>query len=406
MLNLWARSVLLARLLVGNCFVKRPFQCHLTILGAMPAMAQSSAQDHGFTSQYASAPEGEIAETVLGAPEGSVLVLAGIDGETLRLLLDAVEPDQDGRRALFVRIVPAPTTEAIVEQVLDLLADTARRVWPIWFTDVSFHRCSNDTLGRLAANAVARMAAEEIAGLSLSWVEMAARLALENRPPRVSTTLPAVQLAQLSLAISRYGLTLVADVTACTGANPAAVVHALEWIAQHLQGAVVALFPELPPNEPPFDRILYGARIAANLHPVRIETDTSILEPKPWIAPWQGLPHPLSEIEQRLAKALRTDSALSPLFGFNQFIETIRGSRPKVDLLWTEGRLVVELDGYGSHGNRAAFMYDRHRDYELTISGYTVLRLSNDEIADDIEKAIEKIRDLVALCRTRSLAEG
>ena len=35
-------------------------------------------------------------------------------------------------------------------------------------------------------------------------------------------------------------------------------------------------------------------------------------------------------------------------------------------------------------------MYDRHRDYELSLSGYTVLRLANDEIAQDVEKAIEK----------------
>ena len=63
--------------------------------------------------------------------------------------------------------------------------------------------------------------------------------------------------------------------------------------------------------------------------------------------------------------------------------------------------LVVELDGYGSHGNRAAFMYDRHRDYELALSGYTVLRLANDEIAQDIEKAVEKIRDLVRMRRPR-----
>jgi very-short-patch-repair endonuclease len=44
-------------------------------------------------------------------------------------------------------------------------------------------------------------------------------------------------------------------------------------------------------------------------------------------------------------------------------------------------------------------MYDRHRDYELTLSGYTVLRLANDEIAQDIGKAVEKIRDIVQLCR-------
>jgi very-short-patch-repair endonuclease len=51
-------------------------------------------------------------------------------------------------------------------------------------------------------------------------------------------------------------------------------------------------------------------------------------------------------------------------------------------------------------------MYDRHRDYELALSGYTVLRLANDEIAQDIEKAIEKIRDLVALRRARTMLEG
>ena len=63
-----------------------------------------------------------------------------------------------------------------------------------------------------------------------------------------------------------------------------------------------------------------------------------------WIAPWRGLPHPLSEIEQQLAKALHSDSELAPLFTFNRLIDTIRGSRPKVDLVWTEGRLVVELN--------------------------------------------------------------
>jgi hypothetical protein len=65
-----------------------------------------------------------------------------------------------------------------------------------------------------------------------------------------------------------------------------------------------------------------------------------------WIAPWCGLPHPLSDTEQRLAKALGADAELAPLFGFNQFVATVRGSRPKVDLVWTEGRVVVELDGY------------------------------------------------------------
>jgi hypothetical protein len=351
------------------------------------------------------------AATVLGTPAGSVLALGGIDGESLRILLDEVEPEQCERRALFVRIAPASTTEAIVAQVIDLLAETAHRLWPVWFTDVSFAGCRNDTLGRLAAAAIARRAAAEIAGLSPAWAEAAARLALDDRPPRVSGTLAAIELASLALAISRCGLVLVTDVGEPdrTGSDPAALVHALEWIASHSNGAVVALFAQLPPNEPPFDRILYGARhvmAQVGAQPGTIEPDAiGAVLGETWIAPWRGLPHPLSDVEQRLAKALAADAELGPLFIFNHCVDTVRGSRPKVDLAWMQGRLVVELDGYGSHGNRAAFMYDRHRDYELILSGYTVLRLANDEVAQDIEKAIEKIRDLVKLCRKRAAAE-
>lgn len=352
-----------------------------------------------------------VAEFVLGAPQGSVLTLGGIDGQTLRLILDQIEPERCSRRALVLRITPAATAEAMVEHVIGLLSDTVHRLWPVWFTDVSFSECRNDTLGRLTAGMIARRAAEEIAGLSASWAAAAARLALDNRPPRVSGVLAATELAQLALAVSRSGLVIAADVdAACARLGAAAVVHALEWIAQHSHGAVVALFSKLPPNEPPFDRILYGARFmiaGTNATPGAVApVAAASTDHEPWLAPWRGLPHPLSETEQRLARALGADPELASLFSFNQFVDTQRGSRPKVDLLWMEGRLVVELDGYGVHGNRAAFMYDRHRDYELTLSGYTVLRLADDEIAQDIEKAIEKIRDLVNLRQKRAASEG
>jgi very-short-patch-repair endonuclease len=355
-------------------------------------------------------PRALVAEFVLGAPRGSVTALGGIDGESLRGLLDQVERTQHGRIALFARIVPEPTTEAMVEQVIDLLAETARRLWPIWFTNVSFSVCRNDTLGRLAVGAIARGVAQEIPNLSPSWIEEAARLVLDDRPPRVDGTPLAVEFSILSLAISRSGLVLVVDVGAAilVAPNPAAVVRALEWIARAWQGSVIALFADLPSSEPPFDRILYGSRqvipeIVALPHEALGQSD---IGSEPWIAPWRGLPHPLSDIEKRLAQAISADIELAPLFAFNQLVDTVRGSRPKVDLLWPAGRLVVELDGYGSHGNRTSFMYDRHRDYELTLSGYTVLRLANDEIAQDCGKAIEKIRDLVKLRRMQIIQEG
>ena len=346
--------------------------------------------------------ESAIAEIVLNAKPGAVLVLAGVESALLRRLLDQVEPQATTPRALFSRITRAQTTEAVVHQLSDRLAGTALRLWPIWYTGISFAECHRDPRGRLAASAIMRQAALQIPDLQPIWAEMAVELALYGKIPRVRKVPPAVEVAQLALAISRHGLVLIIDAEkACADSNPPAIVRALEWIAELTRCAVVALFRTLPPHEPPFDRILYGARVLL-LDEEDMENETiAVATDKPWLAPWLGSPHPLSETEQRLEKALRVDQELSRLFDCNQFVETICGSRPKVDFVWSQGRLVVELDGYGSHGNRAAFMYDRHRDYELTLSGYTVLRLSNDEIAQDLGKAVEKIRDIVHFCRGR-----
>ena len=342
----------------------------------------------------------EAAQFVFCAPAGSVLTLGGIDGVSLRELLDQVEHVPDDRRALFVRLGPARSVEAYVEHIIAVLAETAIRLWPVWFTDVSFALCCDNALGRDAAGVIAREAAARAPSISSTWVEAAARLALAGRPPRVPAALPAIELAQLSQAISRVGLVLVTDVsTSADAPRAAALAHALEWIAQHSRATVVALFPGLPPLDSPFDRILYRAhRVIADTSPEGSDSETEARErvgSEIWLAPWHGAPHPLSEIEQRLAAMLSDDAELATLFCFNWFVDTVRGSRPKVDLVWIDGRLVVELDGYPDHSTRRAFIGDRHRDYELALSGYTVLRLANDEVAQDFGRAIEKIRDLV-----------
>jgi very-short-patch-repair endonuclease len=353
----------------------------------------------------------EAAQFVFCAPAGSVLTLGGIDGAALRELLDQTEHAPDDRRALFVQLRPARSVEAYVDQVVAILAETAMRLWPVWFTDVSFAMCYDDALGRRAAGVIARDAAASVPGVSSTWVEATTRLALTGRTPRVAGVPPAIELAQLSLAISRVGLILVADVSAAADApNADALAYALEWIALHSRAAVVALFPKLPPLDSPFDRIIYGARyVIADVEP---GLTVSHLEGRAgagsetWLAPWRGAPHPLSEIEQRLAAMLSDDTELAALFAFNWFVDTVRGSRPKVDLVWIEGRLVVELDGYSDHATRRAFIGDRHRDYELALSGYTVLRLANDEVAQDFGRAIEKIRDLVRLRRSLMNQDG
>jgi very-short-patch-repair endonuclease len=77
-----------------------------------------------------------------------------------------------------------------------------------------------------------------------------------------------------------------------------------------------------------------------------------------------------------------------------------------VDLVWADGKVIVEVDGYQYHSNRQAFSADRRRDYELTVSGYLVLRLPHDEVMDDVELALEKIRDMVHFRRLHPLIQG
>jgi very-short-patch-repair endonuclease len=348
----------------------------------------------------------DAADFIFAVPAGAVVALAGIDPVALRAAVDEAESPADSRRVLFAPLSPASTPDALVEQIIGFLADTARRLWPLWFTDVSFAACRDDTLGRMAAEVLARRAAEEIPGLLRPWAEPAARRALAGRLPRLDGTPPATEIAQLARAISRTGLVLVVDATAALSRSEA-LVRALEWTAQTAHIPVVALFRELPADGPPFDRLLYGAgMVAAETDPAGPDAASGSPESGPWLAPIRGMPHPLSDIEQRLSRMLEADPELAPLFCFNRAVETIRGSAPRVDLVWMDGRLIVELDGYPDHGTRAAFMRDRHRDYELTLSGYTVLRLANDEVVQDFGKAIDKIRDMVTLCRSRARMEG
>jgi very-short-patch-repair endonuclease len=63
------------------------------------------------------------------------------------------------------------------------------------------------------------------------------------------------------------------------------------------------------------------------------------------------------------------------------------------DFHWPAQRVIVELDGYETHGTRAAFRADRAKDAALTASGQKVLRFTYD---DDPELAIERVRALLA----------
>jgi very-short-patch-repair endonuclease len=65
----------------------------------------------------------------------------------------------------------------------------------------------------------------------------------------------------------------------------------------------------------------------------------------------------------------------------------------------TEG-VVVEVDG-PEHREPNHYYQDRLRDYELLISGYLVLRIPNELVMSDCERAVEMIRKVVQLQQSR-----
>jgi very-short-patch-repair endonuclease len=167
------------------------------------------------------------------------------------------------------------------------------------------------------------------------------------------------------------------------------LIAALEWCCRH-GAAAAALLTEAPPAEPPWDRVLYDVVALAAIPP------QPVLER---LVP-PHLPRPGgSAVERRLRAALRDTAELEGLFEDEQ---TLRlgplGPTPRVDLLWRAGRVVVEIDG-AEHERDPNYGADRHRDYELLVAGYLVLRLTNAEVELDLARALDKIRRVVNLRR-------
>ena len=69
-----------------------------------------------------------------------------------------------------------------------------------------------------------------------------------------------------------------------------------------------------------------------------------------------------------------------------------------VDFLWPDQRLIVEVDGYGTHGNREAFEADRRRDQTHIAAGYVVVRITWRQLeSEPLSAAVRIAQTLVQL---------
>ena len=66
-----------------------------------------------------------------------------------------------------------------------------------------------------------------------------------------------------------------------------------------------------------------------------------------------------------------------------------------VDFMWPAERLIVEVDGWASHGTRTAFEDDRARDLKLTLLGYEVVRFTWRQLREDHAAVAVALRELL-----------
>ncbi len=70
--------------------------------------------------------------------------------------------------------------------------------------------------------------------------------------------------------------------------------------------------------------------------------------------------------------------------------------RYQADCLWPAQKVIVELDGYATHGTRAAFEGDRERDRRLAVAGYRVMRVTWAQLHETPEEISADLKTVLA----------
>jgi very-short-patch-repair endonuclease len=349
----------------------------------------------------ASVSANDLGRLFLPAPSQVRLVIAQNVNEVEVALKNEATSSGGQFRCVSVSYDRLPVVKSLIDDILDHLAQLALALFPNWYGDaISFPEID----GSLACfdSLLYEQASQHgllKCGVSIPWLKAARRLCHEGKPPLPREFTATTQVAQIALVIDPSPLLIALILHDETPVSMAlqGLARTSEWLARQTRARVVVVVPESLSSSSEIDSISFEA-VHLSTKQDRIEPSPK-KEPRVSISPLIGRPHPLSRGEQMLAKRLEADEMLAGLFRFNIRVPTRNGNQSLVDLVWSEGRIIVEVDGYEFHSDRGAFSGDRRRDYELIVSGYLVIRLPQDEVVEDVGLAVEKIRDVVLFRR-------
>ena len=97
----------------------------------------------------------------------------------------------------------------------------------------------------------------------------------------------------------------------------------------------------------------------------------------------------LSEAERILRRLLRQAGLPQPITDHSI-------GRYRADFAWPDHQLIVEFDGFASHGHRRAFHRDRQRGAVLTAQGWSVMHVSWDQLRNEPLAVVARIAEALA----------
>jgi very-short-patch-repair endonuclease len=96
-----------------------------------------------------------------------------------------------------------------------------------------------------------------------------------------------------------------------------------------------------------------------------------------------------SKAERMLLELIRAAELPPP-------VANVRVSGHLVDLFWPQQRLIVEFDGWETHGRRGSFESDRRRDQRLVAAGYRVIRITWHQLVHESYAVIARLTAALA----------
>lgn len=132
-------------------------------------------------------------------------------------------------------------------------------------------------------------------------------------------------------------------------------------------------------------RIYDGAAVLAVLERARGKRGARLLGAV--VANWSD-DRTRSQFERELLAFLRRHALPQPKV--NAWI-TVENRTIQPDFMWPAQRVILETDGYATHGTRKAFGDDRRRDQLLTRNGWTTLRAAYRQLDADLARTLRAL---------------